>query len=85
MRVRGVRLCSSSKRVLLQVGIGKDHTLWAMEPGYVRMYTDSGGKTSQRIVRKERRYIGIALTPEERLPRDEAESGRSRRLGLSLL
>jgi hypothetical protein len=49
------------------------------------MYTDSGGKTSERIVRKERRYIGIALTPEERLPRDESELGRSRRLGLSLL
>lgn len=72
-------------RETLQVGIGKDHTLWAKEPGYVRMYTDSGGKTSQRIVRSERRYIGIALTPEEKLPRDEGELGRSRRLGLSLV
>lgn len=112
-----------------QVGIGKDHTLFALEPGYVRFYKQSRGTdimdryakglsvrqltsalllkrveaatakvengtstgssatsgTSDRIIRRERRYIGIALTPQEQLPRDEASVGRSRRLGLQQL
>ena len=115
-------------RLASQVGMGRDHTLFALEPGYVRFYKQSkpgtssrnpatgvpsailsppsspaptqsssfstttsdpmaeaARGTSSRIHRKERRYIGIALTREERLPRDEQNLGRSRRLGLSLL
>lgn len=64
-----------------QVGMGKDHTLFALEPGYVRFHTNDSTGTAGRIHRQERRYIGIALTREEQLPRE----GRSRRLGVSLL
>ncbi|CAD6576650.1 MAG: 60S ribosomal protein L27 [Cyphobasidiales sp. Tagirdzhanova-0007] len=123
------------------VGIGKDHTLFALEPGYVRTYKQSKpsggldvlakglsarpvlssnpasgastslsppspavssaallstssqsysdtspmpsmGRTSERIVRKERRLIGIVLEQHEQLPRDLSNRGRSRRLGL---
>ena len=84
---------------LEQVGVGKDHTLWALEPGYVKFYKQtkagatgvaspeetSPGGTAERILRKERRYIGVALSLDEKLPRDLASMGRSRRLGVSLL
>lgn len=54
--------------------MGKDHTLHAEIPGYVRFYRIQKG-------RKERRYIGIARERGEKLPRDEAARGRSRYFG----
>ncbi|GBE82115.1 ribosomal protein L27 [Sparassis latifolia] len=57
------------------VGIGRDHTLFALVPGYVRFYRKPHG------LRDERKYVGIALTRDERLPRDEAALGRSRYFG----
>ncbi|KAI9472789.1 ribosomal L27 protein-domain-containing protein [Coemansia mojavensis] len=36
------------------VGMGKDHTLFATQPGYVKVYTDSR-------LKEGRRYIAVAL------------------------
>jgi large subunit ribosomal protein L27 len=55
--------------------MGKDHSLHAEIPGYVRFYRIQKG-------RKERRYIGIARERGEKLPRDEASRGRQRYFGL---
>ncbi|KAJ1720769.1 54S ribosomal protein L2 mitochondrial [Coemansia erecta] len=47
------------------VGMGKDHTLFAMQPGYVRVYTDSR-------IKKDRRYIAVALDKDDNaFPRSE--------------
>ncbi|KAJ2799068.1 54S ribosomal protein L2 mitochondrial [Coemansia guatemalensis] len=40
------------------VGMGKDHTLFAIQPGYVKIYTDSR-------IKKDRRYIAVALDKED--------------------
>ncbi|SGY16474.1 BQ5605_C012g06882 [Microbotryum silenes-dioicae] len=58
------------------VARGKDHTLFALVPGFVHYYAD--------LVRgKERRLIGICTEGrEEKLPRDVKEMGRSRYFGL---
>ncbi|KIY43448.1 hypothetical protein FISHEDRAFT_53692 [Fistulina hepatica ATCC 64428] len=53
------------------VDIGRDHTIYAMAPGYVRFY-----KTKHR--RGERKFVGVVLHRGETLPRDEREHGRSR-------
>lgn len=42
------------------VGIGKDHTLFALEPGFVRYYLDP--------FHPKRKFIGIALKKEDKLP-----------------
>lgn len=55
--------------------MGKDHTLHAEIPGYIRFYRIQKG-------RKERRYIGIARERGEKLPRDGASRGRQRYFGL---
>ncbi|KAH3679763.1 hypothetical protein WICMUC_000729 [Wickerhamomyces mucosus] len=52
--------------------IGKDHTIFAMEPGYVRFYMDP--------FHPKRKFIGIALKSELRLPTPHFEP-RVRRLG----
>ncbi|KIK59603.1 hypothetical protein GYMLUDRAFT_44566 [Collybiopsis luxurians FD-317 M1] len=57
------------------VGMGKDHTIYALVPGYVRFY-------KQKYMRGERKYVGVVLNRGEKLPRDEAEHGRSRHFGL---
>ena len=54
-----------------QVKMGRDHTIYATVPGYVRFYKEPG-------LRKDRRYVGVVLNRGEKLPRDEAELGRSR-------
>ena len=59
----------------MKVGIGRDHTLFALAPGYVRFY-------KQKHMRGERRFVGIVLNRGEKLPRDEAKYGRSRYCGL---
>ncbi|KZO97903.1 hypothetical protein CALVIDRAFT_536001 [Calocera viscosa TUFC12733] len=56
------------------VGMGRDHTLYALTPGYVRFYT--------ALFRgKERKYVGLVANRGEVLPRNEAEFGRSRFFG----
>ena len=59
----------------MQVKVGRDHTLYATAPGYVRFY-----KT--KWMNGERKFVGIALTRDEKLPRDEQSLGRSRYFGL---
>ena len=51
--------------------MGRDHTIYAMVPGYVRFYRQTG-------LRKDRKYVGVVLERGEKLPRDEAAVGRSR-------
>ncbi|KAK7693770.1 hypothetical protein QCA50_003342 [Cerrena zonata] len=57
------------------VKMGRDHTLYATVPGYVRFYKKPGA-------RKDRKFIGVVLTRGEKLPRDETNLGRSRFFGL---
>ncbi|CEL51573.1 54S ribosomal protein L27, mitochondrial OS=Cryptococcus neoformans var, neoformans serotype D (strain B-3501A) GN=RPL27 PE=3 SV=1 [Rhizoctonia solani AG-1 IB] len=59
------------------VGIGKDHTLFALAPGYVRFYT-----LPHPTSRGQRRFVGIVQERGENLPRDETAHGRSRYFGL---
>ncbi|KAG0175230.1 54S ribosomal protein L2 mitochondrial [Apophysomyces sp. BC1034] len=42
------------------VGIGKDHTLFALEPGYVHFYKDPQ--------QPKRRFVGIVFKREDTLP-----------------
>ncbi|EXJ76593.1 uncharacterized protein A1O5_01101 [Cladophialophora psammophila CBS 110553] len=59
------------------VGIGKDHTLYALEYGYVRYYRDP-------LKHPKRRYIGVALEkegPRSQLPTPRNAPSR-RRLGM---
>ncbi|BGP54485.1 hypothetical protein JCM8202_001565 [Rhodotorula sphaerocarpa] len=57
------------------VGRGRDHTLFALVPGYVTFYRDS-------VRGRERKLVGISPdSPDERLPRDERALGRSRYFG----
>lgn len=58
----------------MQVGMGRDHTLFALVPGYVRFYKETR-------MRGERKYVGVVLRKGEKLPRDEAAHGRSRYFG----
>lgn len=55
--------------------MGRDHTIFALVPGYVRFY-------SKIWMNGERRYVGLVLNRGEKLPRDEASLGRSRYFGL---
>jgi len=54
-------------------GLGRDHTIFALRTGYVRYYRDSGPK--------KRKSIGVALTPDQPLPRPP-NAARTRRLGV---
>ncbi|KAI0345340.1 ribosomal protein L27 [Trametopsis cervina] len=53
------------------VKMGRDHTLYATIPGYVRYYKEPhrGG---------DRKFVGVVPNKNEKLPRDEASNGRSR-------
>jgi large subunit ribosomal protein L27 len=55
--------------------MGRDHTLYAAVPGYVRFY-------KEKWMRGERKFVGIVLDRGEKLPRDEKALGRSRFFGL---
>ena len=55
----------------VQVKMGRDHTIYATVPGFVRFYKEPG-------LRKDRRFVGVVLNRGEKLPRDEAALGRSR-------
>lgn len=54
----------------LQVGIGKDHTIYALQPGYVRFYTDPA--------HPKRRFVGVVLYQEDSLPYSPDEPRRRR-------
>ena len=70
------RLCSDARHAHPpQVAIGRDHTIYATVPGYVRFY-------KQKWMRTERKFVGVVLNRGEKLPRDEAAVGRSRYCGL---
>lgn len=57
------------------VGRGRDHTLYALAPGYVTYYNDLRHG-------KERKFVGITTdSREESLPRMVSELGRSRYFG----
>ena len=55
--------------------MGRDHTIYALVPGFVRFY-------SEKWMNGQRRYVGVVLNRGEKLPRDEATQGRSRYFGL---
>ena len=55
--------------------MGRDHTLYAVVPGFVRFYKAQG-------TRKDRKFVGVVLNRGEKLPRDELTLGRSRYFGL---
>jgi large subunit ribosomal protein L27 len=55
--------------------MGRDHTLYATVPGYVRFY-------KEKWMRGERKFVGVVLNRGEKLPRDEEALGRSRFFGL---
>jgi len=51
--------------------MGRDHTIYATAPGFVRFYRE-------KWMSGDRRFIGVVLNRGEKLPRDEATLGRSR-------
>ncbi|TEB39645.1 hypothetical protein FA13DRAFT_1808058 [Coprinellus micaceus] len=53
------------------VGIGRDHTIFATAPGFVRFY-------KEKWMRGERKFVGVVLERGDVLPRDEASRGTSR-------
>ena len=55
--------------------MGRDHTIFAVAPGFVRFY-------KQKWMFGERKFVGVVLNRGETLPRDEATLGRSRHFGL---
>ncbi|KAJ3509297.1 hypothetical protein NLJ89_g5294 [Agrocybe chaxingu] len=57
------------------VKMGRDHTLYATVPGFVRFY-------KEKHMRGERKYVGVVLERGDVLPRNEASRGRSRYCGL---
>lgn len=58
------------------VGIGKDHTLFALEPGFVKYYLDP--------FHPKRRFIGVALNKDDVLPYPHFDP-TPRRLGRPVL
>ena len=55
-------------------GLGKDHTIFAMQPGYVRFFKDP--------MQPKRQFVGVVFEKHTTLPRPVGEK-RIRRLGLS--
>lgn len=67
MRQRGTKIHPGDN-----VGIGKDHTIFALEPGYVRFYLDP--------FHPLRKFVGVALKKDLTLPAPHFEP-RVRRFG----
>lgn len=57
-------------------GLGKDHTIFAKEPGYVKFYKDP--------LQPKRQFVGVVFEKGIALPRPIGEP-RMRRLGMSLV
>ncbi|TFK55063.1 ribosomal protein L27 [Heliocybe sulcata] len=57
------------------VKMGRDHTIYATVPGYVRFY-------KEKWMRGERKFVGVVLHRGDTLPRDETTLGRSRYFGM---
>ncbi|KAF8956117.1 ribosomal L27 protein-domain-containing protein [Flammula alnicola] len=57
------------------VKMGRDHTIYATIPGFVRFY-------KEKWMMGERRFVGVVLDRGDVLPRDQASRGRSRYCGL---
>jgi large subunit ribosomal protein L27 len=51
--------------------MGKDHTIYALAPGFVRFY-------KKKHMNGERKFVGVVLERGDVLPRDEEARGRSR-------
>ena len=51
--------------------MGRDHTIYATAPGFVRFYKEARS-------RGDRKFVGVVLNRDEKLPRDESALGRSR-------
>lgn len=64
-----------SQLTAIQVKIGRDHTIYATVPGFVRFY-------KEKHMRGERNFVGVVLERGDKLPRDEVTRGRSRYCGL---
>jgi large subunit ribosomal protein L27 len=60
---------------VLQVKMGRDHTIYAITPGFVRFYRE-------KHLSGQRKFVGLVLNRGEKLPRDEVTLGRSRYFGL---
>jgi large subunit ribosomal protein L27 len=58
-----------------QVKMGRDHTIYAVAPGFVSFYRE-------KHLRGQRKFVGVVLERGEKLPRDELSLGRSRYCGL---
>ncbi|KAJ8604740.1 hypothetical protein MRB53_041689 [Persea americana] len=54
---------------------GRDHTIHASQPGYVRYYRDP-------MKDKRRKYIGVVLDKDDQLPHSPYEAPRRRNLGM---
>ncbi|KAI5949537.1 MRPL2 [Candida jiufengensis] len=67
MRQRGTKIHPGDN-----VKIGVDHTIYAVEPGYIRFYYDPFHPT--------RKYVGVSLKKDIKLPKDHFEP-RLRRFG----
>lgn len=67
MRQRGTKIHPGEN-----VGLGKDHTIFALEPGYVRFYLDP--------FHPLRKYVGVALKRDVQLPKPHFDP-RIRRFG----
>lgn len=55
--------------------MGRDHTIYATAPGFVRFY-------KEKWMRTDRKFVGVVLTKGEKLPRDDTNLGRSRHFNL---
>lgn len=71
MRQRGTKFYPGEN-----VGIGKDHTLFALEPGYVRYYLDP--------FHPGKKFIGVSLYKDVKLPLPHFEP-RLRRFGKAII
>jgi ribosomal protein L27 len=58
------------------VGMGRDHTLYALVDGYVRFYVDPK--------HPERKYVGVALDWEDRFPVDPNQPRKRRFASVNL-
>ncbi|KAG0150714.1 hypothetical protein CROQUDRAFT_29984, partial [Cronartium quercuum f. sp. fusiforme G11] len=70
------------------VYIGKDHTLHARIPGFVKFYTDpTGDGIGYRALslrrQRMRKFVGVVREKNESLPRDLGLLGRARFFGLT--